>query len=81
MKEWSQLFTPVERTSAVNIDKVADSVHWILGSLSALTAVVLFIISANKSRQGDILGSILSAIGAFIVALAPYIANYFMIGE
>ncbi|MCB9229698.1 MAG: hypothetical protein H6618_08815 [Deltaproteobacteria bacterium] len=78
--KWSELFSPVERTSTPQIEAVANSVHWLVGGISALTAMTLFIISANRSRQGDSVGAILSGIGAFIVALAPYIATHFMIG-
>ena len=77
---WSKLFTPVERAGAPQIENVATSVHWFVGSISALTAIALFIVAANRSRQGDPVGAFLSGMGAFIVALAPYIAHHFMIG-
>ena len=77
---WSKLFSPVERAGTPQIEEVANSIDWFVGGISALTAIALFILAANRSRQGDPLGALLSGVGALIVALAPYIAHHFMIG-
>ena len=79
-KSWSELFKIGDtETIPQQVESVVESTEWILCGTCALTATALFIVSANRIRQGDSLGACLSGIGALIIALAPHIASFFEI--
>ena len=77
--QWSRLFQIPLNEDAPQVDSVVASSEWLLCSVCSLTATALFMIAANRIRQGDSLGACLTGIGALIIALAPHIASFFEI--
>ncbi len=78
--EWVKEFTPIERHSTVELEHVVNSFEWFIYAGSGLMAVVLFVVAANRSKDGDAVGALLASIGAVISATAPIIAKSFSIG-
>lgn len=79
-RDWSQAFTPTERHTAQDIEAVTDTLDWGVHSLCGLLAIFLFILAANRSRQGDVIGAVLSSLGGITSALAPILAKSFNLG-
>ena len=77
---WVKDFTPVERHASVDLEQVVNSFEWIVYGASGLMAIVLFIVAANRSKEGDTMGAVFSSVGAVICATAPIIAKSFSIG-
>ena len=77
---WSQEFTPIEKQSAADIQQVVNSLEWLTYSVSGLIAIILFLVAAHRSREGDAFGAALAALGAILSATAPIIAKSFSIG-
>ena len=77
---WEHEFTPVEKQVATDLLKVADSCDWLLYSSCSLMALVMFVLAANRSREGDTVGAILSSVGAVLCATAPMLAKTFSVG-
>ena len=75
--QWSEKFSPAERLASKDMDLVSNSVQWIFYSASGLIAIFLFLLAANRQREGDNLGAAMSLIGAVVVALAPTLAKNF----
>lgn len=77
---WVKEFTPVERQASVDLEQVVNSLEWIVYGASGLMAIILFVVAANRSREGDTVGAVFSALGAVLCAAAPIIAKSFSIG-
>lgn len=80
MSEWYQKFSPAERALNGDIKLVSNSAEWVFYTGSGLLGTVLFVLAANRQRQGDVLGAGLSFIGAIVVSLAPFLATKFLFG-
>lgn len=78
---WVKEFTPVERQASTDLEGVIHSFEWLIYGGSGLMAIVLFIIAANRSKNGDATGALLSSLGAVLCATAPIIAQSFSIGS
>ncbi len=78
--EWIQNFTPAEREAVQNLDDVVNTFQWSIYVIAGLLAMFLFVLAANRSRQGDFAGAAMSTIGAIVCALAPLIAKNFLFG-
>ncbi len=76
-ERWTTYFSPQERHEIPDIEAVVESVDWLLHGIAGLAAICLFILAANRSRQGDVLGSCLSSLGAIVSAIAPILAKHF----
>ena len=78
--EWVREFTPFERQSSMDLEKVVNSFEWLIYAGSGLIAIVLFVVAANRSKEGDTVGAFLASVGAALSATAPIIAKSFSIG-
>ena len=78
--EWVREFTPFERQSSMDLEKVVNSFEWLIYAGSGLIAIVLFVVAANRSKEGDTVGAFLASVGAVLSATAPIIAKSFSIG-
>ena len=78
--DWATVFTPVERHASADIERVANSFQWLLYANAGLMSLTLFLVAANRSRNGDSTGAFFAAIGAVVCATAPLIAKSFSIG-
>ncbi len=78
--EWVREFTPIERQSSMDLEKVVNSFEWLIYAGSGLIAIVLFVVAANRSKEGDTVGAFLASVGAVLSATAPIIAKSFSIG-
>lgn len=78
---WSHEFTPVERQASVDLENVVHSFDWFIHAGCGLMAFILFVIAANRSKEGDAMGALLASIGAVLSATAPIIAKSFSIGD
>lgn len=77
---WAQEFTPIEIQSSADLGAVVNSLEWFTNASSGLVAIVLFIIAAKRSKDGDTIGAVLASTGAVVSAIAPIIAKSFSIG-
>ncbi len=75
--QWSEKFSPAERLASKDMDLVSNSVQWVFYSASGLISIFLFLLAANRQRQGDTFGAAMSLIGAVVIALAPTLAKNF----
>lgn len=77
---WLKEFTPVERNDSADIETVVNSFEWLIYGAAGLMAISLFVIAANRSKNGDALGACFASLGAVLSAIAPIIAKTFIIG-
>lgn len=77
---WIKEFTPVERQVSADLESVINSFEWLIYGSSGLMAIILFVVAANRSKEGDTMGAVLSSMGAVLSATAPIIAKSFSIG-